>query len=343
MRSPHRAWPPQGGAHPAGALRDRVFAAADLQDVKPIRAVTTLPGFKPSDQWPLAHEKVRHVGECIAVCIAPTRAEAEDLAEQVELEIEELPRGPRYAGGAARLAAHWSTRHWGDNLFLTSTEGGDMAAARAGRCGHRDARAANGTPGDEPARRPRRTRALGHAPRPARRHDLDAAAAHRPHRALGVPGHRPRPYPSCRARRRRRLRLQGHPAAGGDRARLGDAPPRLSRALARGPAREPDRRRQLPRAPLSSSPAMRIALASCSASSARQRSMRVPTRRIRSRPASKAAKSCPSFLGSTICRHSAPRPTRSQPTSRRYCPIAASRARVCALRSRCWSMRSRAN
>jgi CO/xanthine dehydrogenase Mo-binding subunit len=39
-----------------------------------------LPGFKISEQPVLATGKVRHVGELVAMCVAPTRAEAEDIA-----------------------------------------------------------------------------------------------------------------------------------------------------------------------------------------------------------------------------------------------------------------------
>ena len=75
---------------PNGA-KNRVFTSADLTNVKPIRAISTSPVFKPSD-WPaLAKGKVRFVGECVAVCIAGTRAEAEDLAQSIELDLEELP------------------------------------------------------------------------------------------------------------------------------------------------------------------------------------------------------------------------------------------------------------
>src|SRR4030095_10426764 len=52
-----------GGSKPAG-LEDRVWFMSDLSGVKPIRAVSGLEGFKPSDLWPLARGKVRHVGEC---------------------------------------------------------------------------------------------------------------------------------------------------------------------------------------------------------------------------------------------------------------------------------------
>jgi carbon-monoxide dehydrogenase large subunit len=67
--------------------RDRVFIAADLKGVKPIRAVTTLPGFKISEQPVLAVEKVRQVGELVAMCVGRTRAEADDIAASVELDL----------------------------------------------------------------------------------------------------------------------------------------------------------------------------------------------------------------------------------------------------------------
>jgi carbon-monoxide dehydrogenase large subunit len=72
-------------------LRSSVFTADDLADVRPIRAVSTLPGFQVSEQPPLATGKLRHVGELVAMCVADTRAQAEDIAAQVELDYEELP------------------------------------------------------------------------------------------------------------------------------------------------------------------------------------------------------------------------------------------------------------
>jgi aerobic carbon-monoxide dehydrogenase large subunit len=72
-------------------LRGSVFTAADLADVRPIRAVSTLPGFQASEQPPLASGKLRHVGELVAMCVAPTRAQAEDIATEVAVEYEELP------------------------------------------------------------------------------------------------------------------------------------------------------------------------------------------------------------------------------------------------------------
>ena len=112
------------------AIRDRVFTAQDLDGVEPIRAVTTLPGFKPSEQPPLAQGKVRHVGEMIAMCVAPTRAEAEDLAGAVQVDFEALPAvhdmlAARQPGSAL---VH---EDWGDNLFLETLVDDDMAAVAA--------------------------------------------------------------------------------------------------------------------------------------------------------------------------------------------------------------------
>ena len=72
-------------------LRTSVFTAADLAGVRPIRAVSPLPGFQASEQPPLVTDKIRHVGELIAMCVADTRAEAEDIAAEVVVEYEELP------------------------------------------------------------------------------------------------------------------------------------------------------------------------------------------------------------------------------------------------------------
>ena len=117
-------------AKPAG-LEDRVFTMDDLVGVKPIRAVSTLPGFKPSDQWPLARGKVRQVGETIAMCVAATRAEAEDLAAQVTVEIEDLPAVVDML--AARSDSPPARVHdeWGDNVFLHTNLRGEVDAVRA--------------------------------------------------------------------------------------------------------------------------------------------------------------------------------------------------------------------
>ena len=99
--------------------RHVVFTAADLVGIKPIRAVTSLSGFKVSDQPILATDKVRQVGELVAMCVAPTRAEAEDIAASVTLDLEELP-AVHDMREALKPGAPLVHEHWGDNIFLES-------------------------------------------------------------------------------------------------------------------------------------------------------------------------------------------------------------------------------
>jgi carbon-monoxide dehydrogenase large subunit len=108
---------------PAGA-EATVFVAADLAGVSPIRADSALPGFKSSLQPVLAHDKVRYVGELVAACIAPGRAEAEDLAAMVELRIDELPVVSDMIE-ARRPGSALLHEHWGDNVFLETFVEGD--------------------------------------------------------------------------------------------------------------------------------------------------------------------------------------------------------------------------
>jgi carbon-monoxide dehydrogenase large subunit len=99
------------------SIKDNVYSAADLTDVNPIRAVSGLAGFKVSEQPVLATGKVRHVGEMVAMCVADSRAEAEDLAALVGLEIDELPAVTDMLA-ATDADAPQVHEHWGDNLFL---------------------------------------------------------------------------------------------------------------------------------------------------------------------------------------------------------------------------------
>ncbi|MFU0504190.1 xanthine dehydrogenase family protein molybdopterin-binding subunit [Pseudaminobacter sp. NGMCC 1.201702] len=97
--------------------RDRVFIAADLEGVKPIVAVSGLAGFKASEQPILAFEKVRQVGELIAMCVGDTRAQAEDVAAAVEVDLDELPAVHDMIAARSPESA-LVHEHWGDNVFL---------------------------------------------------------------------------------------------------------------------------------------------------------------------------------------------------------------------------------
>jgi carbon-monoxide dehydrogenase large subunit len=112
------------------AIRGRVFIAEDLAGVSAIRADTTLPGFKSSLQPVLATAKVRYVGELVAMCIAPTRAEAEDLAGEIELDLDPLPVVADMLE-ARKAGAPLVHEHWSDNLYLTSAIEVDFEAVKA--------------------------------------------------------------------------------------------------------------------------------------------------------------------------------------------------------------------
>src|SRR5260370_32465352 len=101
---------------PAG-FAPAVYTLADLADVKPIVANSGLPGFKPSEQHVLASDKVRQVGENIAMCVAATRAAAEDIAAQVFVDFEELPAVVDMLD-ARREGSPLVHEQWGDNVFL---------------------------------------------------------------------------------------------------------------------------------------------------------------------------------------------------------------------------------
>ncbi|MBU2955878.1 xanthine dehydrogenase family protein molybdopterin-binding subunit [Marinobacter sp. F3R08] len=107
-----------------------VFVAEDLVGVKGILANSALPGFKSSEQPILAKEKVRYVGELVAACIAPDRARAEDLADNVELDIENLAAVSDMLG-ALDEEAPLVHEHWGDNVFQHTLVDGDLESIRS--------------------------------------------------------------------------------------------------------------------------------------------------------------------------------------------------------------------
>jgi carbon-monoxide dehydrogenase large subunit len=83
---------------PEGAT---VITAADLKSVKPIRPMLHKFNYVPISQPVLAQDVVRFVGEPVAAVVAPTAELAEDIADRVEVEIEETPAA---VGSAAALA-----------------------------------------------------------------------------------------------------------------------------------------------------------------------------------------------------------------------------------------------
>ncbi len=131
LRSPHAHARIRAIDVPSDAT-GRVFTAADLPRIKPIRIVNQTPGAKSPPWSPLATDKVRYVGEAIAACLAPTRAAAEDLAASVGVDFEPLD-AVYDAPLGMRPGAPLVHEYWGDNFYSDRTiAAGDIeAAARA--------------------------------------------------------------------------------------------------------------------------------------------------------------------------------------------------------------------
>jgi carbon-monoxide dehydrogenase large subunit len=69
----------------------QIVVAENLEGVQPIRPMLHKFNYQPIEQPVLAKGVVRFVGEPIAAIVAASSAEAEDLAERVDVEIAELP------------------------------------------------------------------------------------------------------------------------------------------------------------------------------------------------------------------------------------------------------------
>ena len=97
----------------------QVFTLGDLGPLKILEAGPELAAFRHGPYPALADDRVRYVGQTIAACVALTRAQAEDLADRVAVELEELPAVVDCVAamrpGSARLFDAWP-----DNAFIAS-------------------------------------------------------------------------------------------------------------------------------------------------------------------------------------------------------------------------------
>jgi carbon-monoxide dehydrogenase large subunit len=106
-----------------------VITAADIGDVPVITMrQELLPAFTPYQQPVIASEKVRYVGEPLAVVVADSAALAEDALEAVALDVEPLP--PVADRDTARQDASILFETTGTNRVITlSAQRGDIEAA----------------------------------------------------------------------------------------------------------------------------------------------------------------------------------------------------------------------
>jgi len=109
-------------------FRSAVFTAEDLKGVKPIVSAPPLRGFKFSVEPILAADKLRYVGEMVALCVANSRAEAEDIVAAITLEFDELPAvsDMRAACAPGSALVH---EEWRDNIFVSFEEGKPLSGA----------------------------------------------------------------------------------------------------------------------------------------------------------------------------------------------------------------------
>jgi carbon-monoxide dehydrogenase large subunit len=88
---------------PRGA---RVITAADVAQLPPIMPMLHKFNYVPIAQPILAKDVVRFVGEPVAAVVAPTREAAEDVADEVAVEIEETPPVVDAMAALAAQAVH---------------------------------------------------------------------------------------------------------------------------------------------------------------------------------------------------------------------------------------------
>jgi carbon-monoxide dehydrogenase large subunit len=111
--------------------RQAVFTAREMAGVKPISSTPQLRGYQHSTEPILAADKVRYVGEMVAMCVAPTRAEAEDVAATVTLDLDELPVVTDMIAARGRDAPLVHD-DWADNIVMEFFADGPVDPVAAG-------------------------------------------------------------------------------------------------------------------------------------------------------------------------------------------------------------------
>ena len=97
----------------------QVFTLLDISPIKILEAGPEVAAHRHSPYPPLADDRVRFVGQTIAACVMPTRAEAEDLADKVTVEFEELPAVVDVVA-AMRPESARVFNDWPSNSYLSS-------------------------------------------------------------------------------------------------------------------------------------------------------------------------------------------------------------------------------
>ena len=223
-----------GAAAPAApaspALRRRRSRPASASDLK------------TAAQLAAGHERVRYVGEPVAVIVAADPYAAEDALELIEVDYEPLPAVVDVEAGLTP-GAPLLHQEWGDNVGVAfKVRIGDPERALA------DAPVARGRPDPRAPLRGDADRAAGHSRRARRarrrphRLGLDPGAALAPAHALRDARPPGAQAARRRARGRRRLRDEGLDLPGGRPDPRDRGPARPPREVDRDPARAPPER-----------------------------------------------------------------------------------------------------
>jgi carbon-monoxide dehydrogenase large subunit len=110
--------------------KGKVFTASDFPDVKPIVAHPKIEGFKYSEHPALATDRARFAGEPIAMAIGANRGIAEDIADSVFVDMEELPAVVDMVE-ATKPGSPLLREEWGDNVYVEkNAEFGDLETVR---------------------------------------------------------------------------------------------------------------------------------------------------------------------------------------------------------------------
>ena len=104
---------------PADAIAN-VFTLDDIGPLHILEAGPELAAHRHSPYPALADGRVRYAGQTIAACMQPTRAQAEDLADRVSVEMEALPAVVDCIA-AMRPGSPRVFDSWADNAFIAST------------------------------------------------------------------------------------------------------------------------------------------------------------------------------------------------------------------------------
>ena len=135
LRSPH--------AHAAIAAIDTVEASAApgvhavITGAQAAELCDPMPDFGPNPAahtWRcLAVDKVRYVGEGVAVVVADSRYLAEDALALIEVEYEPLPAGGGPGAGARRRCSPRARRHWAPTAPTSAPSTSVMSSATSPR------------------------------------------------------------------------------------------------------------------------------------------------------------------------------------------------------------------